>query len=252
MKHVFGVVLAGLVLSVSTAQAADLTAHARPRPPELIVENGAISGPLKDVLDEVARATGMTVSWEVIPFARSLVNLRNKQPVIVPRVLKTVEREKFITFLLPIAEQYLHIHFIVKQGNESNISDYNSLRNHIIGVKRGSVYFEKFDNDTTLKKVFVTDDDLLCKMLEAGRIDILATIDLSATETMMKSLGYTNYSIAVYHEDIVSGNYFAIAKDGPLQAKADILNAALKDMVNKGRIEEIYRQYNLDPREIKQ
>jgi len=253
MKHVFGALIAGLLLSASaTAQTTDLIAHARPRPPELNVENDTISGPLKDVLDEAARTTGLTMSWIVVPFPRSVKTLQDKEPVIVPRVIKTAEREQFMTFLTPIAEQKRHVYFIVAKGNESKISNYDSLHGLTVGTKRGTVYFDKFDSDTSIKKEAVADDNALCKMLQAGHIDVLASIDLPSTEYMMKTIGYTNFAVAPYHEDFTSGNYFAIAKDGPLQSKVEKLNAVLKDMVSTGKIEAIYRKYKLDPSDIKE
>jgi len=238
-----------LLLSVAT-QAADMTAHARPRPPELLSENNAISGPLKDVLDEAVQSIGLSVAWTDIPFARSLKELQDKAAVIVPRVRKTAEREQFVTFLGPISEQKRHVNFIVAKGNESKVTSYQSLSSLEIGIKRGSLYFSKFDADTKLKKQEVVDDNLLVKMLQAGHLDVIVTGDLAATESAMKNIGWNGFAVAPYHEDIVSGNFYGIAKDGPLQAKAEALNAALKKMADSGRVKEIYQKYKLDPAEI--
>jgi polar amino acid transport system substrate-binding protein len=251
MIRVFAATAACLLISVAT-QAADITAHARPRPPELVSENNTISGPLKDVLDEATQSVGLSVAWIDVPFARSLKELQDKGAVIVPRVRKTPDREQFVTFLGPISEQKRHVNFVVAKGNEGKVTSYQSLSTLEVGTKRGSLYFDQFDTDTKLKKNVVGDDNLLVKMLQAGHVDAIITGDLAATEAALKNIGWTGFAVAPYHEDIVSGNFYGIAKDGPLQAKADALNAALKKMSDSGRVKAIYQKYNLDPAEIKE
>lgn len=242
--------LVSVLLVPSTAWTADVIAQGRSRPPELIVEAGTISGPLKDILDEAAKTAGLDIAWTEVPFARSIKDLQEKAAVIVPRVRKTAEREQFVTFIGPISEQKRHVHFIVKKGAESKLTDFGSLSALTIGTKRGSLYFDQFDADKSLKKTEVADDGTLAKMLKEGRVDTVIVSDKPAMEAALKAISFSDYAVANYQVDILSGNYYGIAKDGPLAAKAPALQDALKAMVSSARIKAIYQKYNLNPEEI--
>ena len=51
------------------ARAEDVRGEFRARPPEMTVENGKFSGPIKDVIEEAIKMTGLTISWSEVPFA---------------------------------------------------------------------------------------------------------------------------------------------------------------------------------------
>ena len=112
-----------------------LQADFRHRPPEMIIEDGRLLGPLKEILEEAAGISGYTIEWRTAPFKVSLQGLRTGQVDIVPRTIRNNEREEFIDFLGPIKEQKKDILFIVPKGKEESIRVYEDLYNLSVGVK---------------------------------------------------------------------------------------------------------------------
>lgn len=241
--------VAALSASLSSVRADTVTAHARPRPPELTVENGAISGPLKDVLDEAVAKMGVTLAWENVPFPRSVQDLQSGKDVIVPRVRRTADREPYITFLGPIAVQKRKVYFLAPNGKAS-VSKYEDLAGLTVGIKRGTAYFDRFDADKTLKKVESSDDGSLVNMLSAGRFDVIATVDKPALDATLKALNVTNVAYAPYQQAIDGENYYGMAKNSGLAKRAAELDGILKNMAASGRVAAIYGKYNLNPEQI--
>lgn len=73
------------------------------------------------------------------------------------------------------------------------IKEYQDLTKLNVGVKRGTAYFEQFDNDNNIRKTVVADDYNLARMLEAKRIDAIIVLDEAAIEQELKNISFTNY-----------------------------------------------------------
>ncbi|WP_126619014.1 substrate-binding periplasmic protein [Azospirillum griseum] len=251
LKALRTVLVAGVLsaASLAAALAETVVAHGRPRPPELMVENGTVSGPLRDVLDEATAKIGMTLTWENVPFPRSLQDLQNGRDVIVPRVRRISDREPYTLFLGPIAVQKREVAFLGLKGKAS-VNKYEDLAALTIGVKRGTTYFERFNTDKTLKKVETTDDQTLVSMLLAGRFDVIATVDKPSLDSVLKAEKVTNVAYAPYEEAIDGENHYAIGRNSGLAKRAPELDAVLKDMAATGRVRAIYEKYKLNPEQI--
>lgn len=94
-------VYGALVPTFATAEPKVLYAHFRHRPPEMIVDerNMTMSSPLKDIIEEAAEKIGYRIHWTISPFARSIHDLQVGKVDIVPRTIKTSERETLSVFL---------------------------------------------------------------------------------------------------------------------------------------------------------
>lgn len=231
------------VLLSSTLLANTLKADFRHRPPEMVIsaDSQKISGPLKEVLEEAAKNIGFDIEWRNTPFPRSLATLENGTVDIVPRVIRTTEREAFVRFVGPISEQTRDIVFITRSDGPT-IRNYQDLRELNVGVKRGTAYFEAFDQDKEIKKTVVNDDFNLARMLEAKRIDTVIVLDLPALEVELKAIQFNHYQVAPYFYPNTIGNYYGMPKNHP---QADALQNALTEMVKSGRIEAIYAKFGL-------
>lgn len=232
------------------ARAEDVRGEFRARPPEMTVENGKFSGPIKDVIEEAIKMTGLSISWSEVPFARSLKELQEGDPVLVPRVSRTPDREAFTLYLGPIAVQKRRVVFAVHKGDEHRIKSYADLATLSIGMKRGASYFDQFDKDKSLRKVEAVDDQNLIIPMRAGHQDVAIVIDRAAFEDAAKAMGWSDFAWADWTLDVEQANYYGIAKSGPLAAKASAIDAALKAMVSDGRVKNIYAKYRLDPEHI--
>lgn len=224
-----------------------LRAHFRHRPPEMVLDEqtNTMTSPLKDILEEAAAKVGYRVQWSARPFARSVHELRTGTVDIVPRTIRNQEREAFVRFLGSIGTQTRDILFLVKAGEEAKIKSYEDLYQLTVGVKRRTVYFERFDADPTLRKIESTDDENMARMFIMGRFDTMVVLDRAAIENAFKQLGYDRFSYADYRQSNRIEHYFGMSRSSPHFAIFDELNQALLDMVASGRVKQIYQTYGL-------
>lgn len=224
-----------------------LRADFRHRPPEMVLDErtNTMTSPLKDILEEAAAKVGYRVEWSARPFARSIHELRVGTVDIVPRTIRDEEREAFVRFLGPIVTQTRDILFLVKAGEEGRIKSYEDLYQLTVGVKRGTVYFERFNTDPALRKIESTDDENMARMFIMGRFDTMVVLDRAAIENAFKQLGYDRFSYADYRQSNRIEHYFGMSRNSTHAAIFDELNRALLDMAASGRVKQIYQAYGL-------
>lgn len=224
-----------------------LRADFRHRPPEMVLDEqqNLMIGPLKDILEEAASSIGYSVEWTVRPFARSYNELQVGTVDIVPRTIRNDEREAFVAFLGPIATQRRDIHFLVKPGDEERIQSYDDLYGLSIGVKRGTAYFDRFNQDDSLNRTESVDDDNMARMFIHGRFDTMVILDRASIELALEKLDYAEYSYARYRYLNEIGNYYGMSRRSPHFHIFDNLNRALLEMAESGRVREIYLMYDL-------
>jgi polar amino acid transport system substrate-binding protein len=150
-----------------------------------------------------------------------------------------------VLFLGPIATQNRDILFLVKAGEEARIKAYEDLYKVTVGVKRRTVYFDRFNADLALHKIESIDDENMARMFIMGRFDTMAVLDRAAIENALKHLGYDRFSYADYRQSNRIEHYFGMSRNSPHFAIFDELNQALLDMVASGRIKQIYHAYGL-------
>ena len=222
-------------------------AHYRPRPPEMTIDdkNNHFSGPLIDILNEAAQKIGYKVQWYVDDFKNSYECLKKGCVDIVPRVILTRERKEFVHYLGPIGYQQKNIYFLTNKGKESRISTYEDLYSFSIGVKKHAAYFDRFNKDEKLNKIPLNDDRNISKMFMTNRIDTVAVLDEMAIKEAFNNLQYDNYSFADYYFEQRIGNFYGMSKKSAKAHQYKALNDALKNMIDSGRISDIYKSYGI-------
>jgi polar amino acid transport system substrate-binding protein len=242
-------VLLSLLFIYNSLQAEDnvLQADFRHRPPEMIVEGKKMWGPLKDILEEAAKKIEYRIKWRIAPFARSLGDLKKGVSDILPRTVRTEEREVFVNYLGPIGYQQKDILFLVKKGKEDLINRYEDLKGLSIAVKRKTAYFKRFDKETTFNKIETKGDDIMAKMFQKGRFDTMAVLDRVSLEKAMGKYNITNYSYANYRHIQRNGNYYGMSKTSINAGIYEQLNEILMNMAKSGKVTEIYMKYELEP-----
>ncbi len=235
-----------------TCNAADdvLRVDFRERTPEMRVVDGLPSGPLVSVLETAAQRVGVELLWRQAPFLRSLDDLRSGRIDLVPRVLMTEKRREYIHYLPSIGNQPLHVRFVVRPGQEARLSRYEDLYELALGVKRGTAYFEPFDSDGLLGRVYASDDEQLAGMFRAGRLDTIAVLDRIPMEAQFRAMGFRDYSYARYVHQQTLGNHFGASLKryrSDRRALYDRLGAELERMRETGEVALIYRRYEVLP-----
>jgi len=251
MKRVYKIAFVLILIFSTTAQAGEfmLEADYRQRPPEMIIEEqtGDFSGPLIDILNMAAAEVGLTVKWQQNYFKRSYSRLIRGSVDIVPRVIIKKDRKKYVRYFDPIGYQQKNIVFIVKKGKEALIEKYEDLYKIIIGVKKGTAYFKRFDSDARINKKLSVDDKNMSMMFAASRFDAMIILDMPAFEKALKDIGFDNYSLANYKYVQVISNQYAMSKKSPKIQMFDKINKAFNNLVSNDKVSNCYKKYNLSP-----
>ncbi len=224
--------------------AAELSADIRHRPPEMIVDDEYVGGPLKDILDVAARELGYQVRWRKAPFPQSIKELEQGSLDLLPRTIRKPEREAFAHFLGPIGVQRKDILFLVRRGAEKTISAYADLAGLTIAVKERTAYFPRFDKDKGLNKVVSPGGDYgLVRLFIEGEVDTVAVLDRPALESAMAGSGFVDYGYADYRHVQTIENYYALSRRSPHAGLVADLNRILQEMAASGRVAAIYDRH---------
>jgi len=231
-----------------SAPAQTIEGHFRSRPPEMVIAaDGTLSGPLKDVIEAAVRSIGLTIHWQVVPFARSLDALNNGEPVLVPRLRVEPERADYVRYLGPIVIQRRLVKIAARTAQAPTIRNYADLKPLRIATLRGSATFTRFDEDSSIDRQIMTDDGGRARLLAAGRVDAIVSSDPATLKQAFEAIGFTDWAWAPYQISLESGSYYGIARNGPLAAFGDALNQALQHLVESGDVARIYQAYGLNP-----
>jgi len=245
---IVGLIIMGYCSSV-TANNIVLNADCRQRPPEMTYndETQTCSGPLIDILNQALQKIGGTIHWERRPFQKSFSLLRRGKIDILPRVIKTKVRQKDAKYFTAIGYQLKDIVFAVKKGQENEIKKFEDLQNFRVGAKRGTAYFDKFNETASIYKINAIDDVDLTRKFIGGRCDVAIVLDIKAFEKMMQTMKFKDYTYAKYKYTNKIGNHYAMSLKSKHLQLFDKINTILKTMNVSGEIKRIYQKYHLDP-----
>jgi len=226
-----------------------LKVDCRQRPPEMTynIKNRECSGPLIDILNLAAKEIGAEVKWSRRPFQKSYSLLKRGRIDILPRVIKTKERKEDVKYFSAIGYQVKNIVFAVKKGHENDIQKFEDLQNYRICTKRGTAYFDQYNDNASIYKVNSVDDVDLSRKFVRGRCDSAIILDIKAFEKVMKSLQSDDYTYAKYQYANKIGNHFAMSLKSKHLNLFEKIERSFNKMIDSDKIETIYKKYNLVP-----
>jgi polar amino acid transport system substrate-binding protein len=249
-KIIFIVSLLIVFYSVSAiAENIRLKADCRQRPPEMMYDKKTrtCSGPLIDILNLAVKDVGAKIKWARRPFQKSYTLLQRGRIDILPRVIKTKERLEDVKYFSAIGYQVKNILFAVKKGHENDIQKFQDLKKYRICTKRGTAYFDQYNDDTSINKVNSIDDSDLTRKFLRSRCDAAIILDIKAFEKVMKSMKSDDYAYAKYQYENKIGNHFAMSLKSKHIQLFDKIDNTLKKICDSGKINEIYQKYNIAP-----
>ncbi len=218
-----------------------------PAPPYMIGADDAqapLSGIDVAIVQEIARRLGRSVVYVRCPWARCLELMKTGEVDLLSSAYKKPEREAYMLYFSRPFLNQLPIAFYTLQDKPVVINAYEDLyRLDTVGVLRGAAYFERFDQDTRVKKFEVASQDQLFPMLLAGRLDALAGY-VPTENYRIKMEGYgdkvrpSNY---VYEEPAFV--YMTISKQSPLAAVFAQVDQINTQLVEEGFIPNLVNQY---------
>jgi len=181
----------------------------------------------------LATPFNVQIKYAVCPWKRNLYMMENGEADILSSVLKRPDREEYMIFLEPPYRTKSTKVFYVLKGKAGLIRKYEDLYALRIGTKLGVNYFERFDNDSGLKKEDVADDVLNLRKLEGGRFDTFICTEMVGDYLIAKEGFKGKFEKAVFRFDTEAPVYFAVSKKSSWAKKVPELSVRIKEMVEK-------------------
>ncbi len=197
------------------------------------------SGIYVDILRALAAETGLTLRFIEAPFARGFPMMQAGEADIMLGPNRTPERERYLLYLDPPLPAEPKVFITRPQG--PRITRHEDLRGLRIAVLRGARYASRFDGDAALEKVPVGDYDSALRLLGGERVDAVIMPEQQARWLLRWQ--QLNWPLSPYR---IEGqpSYIAISRYSALAARADMLQAALRRLQEKGEIARILQLYS--------
>ncbi len=230
IKPIIGFILL-LSVVLMTVKAEELIVALDDSPPWTIINKKPYRGIDVDIINMLAADLSLTVNFVTCPFKLCLALMESGDVDLMPGLLKTPAREKYMVFIKPAYFYDPPKIFYLNKENPKQIHRYEDLKDLTIGVNRGVSYFEKFDNDKALKKFIVTKELQLLKLLKIGRIDTFISTE-SIADYLIATEGFLdNFIKAPFHYGNGDVSYLAISKKSAFLQKIDIFQKSVKKSV---------------------
>lgn len=240
MKKLFSIVLLLSVILASPVHAQEILVGMDHFPPWKMIRNGTIEGIDKQLVTALLKEVGITPKFVVYPWVRALELIKSGEVDMLSGVLKRPEREDHMIFIEPPYKQKSPKVFYIRRGS-ARIQSYSDLAGKRIGIKRGSQYFTRFDQDITLDKHLVNETRLNLQKLVAGRIDTVLATE-SQADYEIQQLGLADQLVkSCYRYDKKIPVYFVISHHSPLAKRVDELTKAARKLRDNGTFARIIR-----------
>jgi len=222
-----------------------------PAPPYMIIgeENGkeVFSGIDVEIVSELAARTGHGVAFVSAPWARCLEMIKAGDADLISSVYRTAEREMFLSYFSKPYLDELPVAFYSFVSDPYTIETYEDLSSvPLIGVLRNASYFRQFDEDKSLRKFGVKNQELLYPMLMAKRISVFA----GYVPTEKYFIEHNGYGDRIIQSSFVFSDpnlvFIALSNKGRCLASLAELEAAFNAMLAEGRIGAIIDSYYHD------
>lgn len=199
------------------------------------------------ILEEIVKPLNLKVKYQIRPFKRCLKNMEVGDCDIFMGILRRPEREEYMLFLTPYKDKSNKA-FYLKKGEGHRVQKYEDLYNlnKRIGVRLGLIYFERFNNDTKIKRDSVVENKINLDKLLADRIDAFIMTEAVADYLIITGGYGDKIEKAPYKYDKENPAYLAISKKSPFINRAKEFDDSIKNLRSQGRIQEIMNNYFIE------
>ena len=208
-------------------------------------KNGAFHGISVDILKHVSELTGYQFELQLVPWPRAISMVKKGTAAGLIGPYKTPQRETFMHFTK--SHYYEDRMVFVKRKNATIVwnGDFNQLgRQSILTIKNwayGTV-FKEYQNKLNTQETIIPQNAI--KMLEKGRVDLLAFNERSALDEMRDQQLEGKLAVAEPHFSVSRG-YFGLSKTGADQTFLRKFNEALNHLYETGEIKKTNARYGL-------
>jgi polar amino acid transport system substrate-binding protein len=210
-------------------------------------ENNRPQGLAVDLIVAMLEKVNSKAEFYICPFARCLRLVEQGDADLVFGLIKTPERMESLAFIEPAFIQSMtKVSFYQLESSTVEISQTSDLISLNIGVQRGALHFDEFDNNKSISKIEVTNIADLIGMLQKKRIDAFVMPQLSAEQYLDKydKKNEIKRSKLFYQKE--QGGYIALSKKSNYLSELPKLSAALQELKKTGALKQILKNYDLE------
>ncbi|WP_169726067.1 transporter substrate-binding domain-containing protein [Aestuariibacter salexigens] len=213
-------------------------------PPWMIAEeNRAPYGIDIDVAYLLADELNAKLEFLLCPFARCIRMMETGEADLYISMFKSAERDAFIHFIEPPTFTTSPQAFYLNAATQEDIAAYDDLSGLIVGLLRESQYFERFDNDTNLKKVPVVNYERLIDMLLKNRIDTFIGTEVVVDYLISRRGDNTLLKKATFTWNTERDVYLGLSKASAYSHLVPALGAAVKRLHNQEAFQRTYEDW---------
>ncbi len=202
--------------------------------------NGGIA---VDIIERVfAEIDGVEVRFPLIPWKRALLEVERGLSDGIPMLLRTPERERFMTYTVPLVTGQNLIWSVADAGAGFEWTSVGDLYGRRIGIVEGYSYGEEMDGSFAsgeISAVRAPTVEQLFEMLVAGRLELVMANDAVGYAL---SRGYGDVGIRPAARPINSETfYIGMSKKSPSVELIPEINRAIEKLRRDGVIDRIVR-----------
>lgn len=136
-------------------------------------QNGLPGGPYTELLQTLARRSGVHLHSVQCPLKRCLSMMKHGLADISIGIRNNPERNRYLTFIDPPFAKSTPTIFLQRENDPREIRRYEDLYPLRVGVVEGASYFSRFDADKKIQRDAASNGQQALRKLAAGRFDVL-------------------------------------------------------------------------------
>ena len=202
------------------------------------LEDGKIVGFDAELIEAIGKKLNKEIVWKNMAFDGLLPALQSKKiDVIIAGMTATPERKKFVNFSDPYFVSNQMIIINTNDEKSKNITSYESLPNHSVGVVLG------YTGDVAVSKL----ENIDVQRFNGASEAIMSLITKKVQAVVIDSEPAKNYvknnkGLKLISTDIAKEEYsIAVSKEN--KKLAEDINLAYKELVNDGTFEKLITKY---------
>lgn len=195
-----------------------------------------------DLANELEKRMNISIDLVFCSWARALEEIKTGKADLILGLAYSEQRAEYTSYV-PTSYASVEPVFYTGRGKRQTVKTYDNLSGLDIGLSRASVYFEPFNSDESLNKIYLTTEKQILDMLVLGRIDLGVGTNPNMAYDIAR-FGYRDkLELTDYRPEHSTKLYLGISKRSVRLSMTDAFDKALKDILEDGTMEKILSKY---------
>ena len=215
-----------------------LTAHCRDYPPDLFFKDGTCVGIVPDLVSDIMTELGYEIEWMNVPWIRTIAWAKQGKVDLVVRHSMTPERTQYL-HAVAYSDTQRTVSFYQSPELDMDVQSYDDLNQLKVGIIRGMFYSPHIARLDAGNKVQVSNTEQLIRMLQLGRIDLVAT-----TQSHNEHLFKNSFKKAPFSDTFTNPMFVSFSKKSRYAFLYKELEETLILYKASGRINDYFSRYS--------